>query len=147
MLLGAQSKGHEDFMKTTLFFPRIFRLRFSMKVKCLKYLFANPGRTSEIPSTLGSHTLWNSGPHSQKSNSEASSVLSRLLSYFFWNKYFMITSFCKIARRMLSLIFRMFCPEFHSNQLLLQSHIFLFCSISHPLKQRLEAWKLGGKGC
>lgn len=47
MLLGEQSKGHEDLMKPPLAFARIFRLRFSMRDRCLKIHISKPGRTSQ----------------------------------------------------------------------------------------------------
>lgn len=43
MLLGE----HEDLMKTPLTFLRIFRLRFSMKVRCLKIYISKPGQISQ----------------------------------------------------------------------------------------------------
>lgn len=114
MLLGQQFKGQEDLMKTLLFFPRIFRLRFSMRARCLEILTCKPWQNIEntFLQLQGQTPCETLGPQSQKSNSEASSSLSRLLSYFFWNKHLMITSFCKIARRLLLLFSGCFVQDF-----------------------------------
>lgn len=47
MLLGEKSKQQEDLMKPALAFSITFRLRFSVRVRCLKTDISKPGRTSQ----------------------------------------------------------------------------------------------------